>query len=60
MGLSYLWDTNTVIYYLQNNFSLEGEKLIDNIVDNYQPTISVITEIELYAGNLLLKVTLFY
>ena len=47
MGVKYLWDTNTVIYYLQNNFLPAGEKLIDNIVDNYQPAISVITEIEL-------------
>jgi predicted nucleic acid-binding protein len=47
MGLNYLWDTNTVIYYLQKNFPLAGEEFIDNIVDNFQPIISVITEIEL-------------
>ncbi|HTK21149.1 MAG TPA: type II toxin-antitoxin system VapC family toxin [Mucilaginibacter sp.] len=47
MGLKYLWDTNTVIYYLQNQFSVSGEKFIDNVVDNSQPVISVITEIEL-------------
>jgi len=47
MGLKYLWDTNTVIYYLQNQFSISGEKFIDNVVDNSQPAISVITEIEL-------------
>lgn len=47
MGIKYIWDTNTVIYYLQNNFPSDGEKLIDNIADNYQPAISIISEIEL-------------
>jgi len=47
MGLKYLWDTNIVVYFLQNNFNRSGEKLIDNIATLYQPAISVITEIEL-------------
>ena len=47
MGLKYLWDTNIVIYYLQNQLSKSGEEFIDNTALNFQPTISVITEIEL-------------
>ena len=52
MGLKYLWDTNTVIYYLQNQFSTSGEKFINNTALNYQPIISVITEIELLCWNM--------
>ncbi len=47
MGLKYLWDTNTVIYYLQKTLPLTGEELIDNILNSYQPAVSVITEMEL-------------
>jgi predicted nucleic acid-binding protein len=47
MGIKYLWDTNTVIYYLQQQFSLPAEKLIDDILRDSGPSISVITEIEL-------------
>jgi predicted nucleic acid-binding protein len=47
MGLKYLWDTNAVIYYLQNDFSEGAQELMNNIINEYQPTISVITEIEL-------------
>lgn len=47
MGISYLWDTNTVIYYLQQQFSLEAEKFMDCIVEDSFPCISPITEIEL-------------
>ena len=47
MGLNYIWDTNTVIYYFNRNFPLPGEKLIDQILVDYKPAISVITEIEL-------------
>jgi predicted nucleic acid-binding protein len=47
MGLKYLWDTNTVIYYLQKHFPAIQEKLMDDIINDYQPAISVITEIEL-------------
>jgi len=47
MGLKYIWDTNIVIYYLEKSFLLSGEKLIDNILNSYQPAISIITEIEL-------------
>ena len=31
MGVNFLWDTNTVIYYLQQQLSLPAEKLIDEI-----------------------------
>ena len=47
MGLKYTWDTNTVIYYLQNGLPPAGEELIDHILDSHQPVISVITEMEL-------------
>ncbi|HEY4196894.1 MAG TPA: type II toxin-antitoxin system VapC family toxin [Mucilaginibacter sp.] len=47
MGLKYLWDTNTVIYYLQKHFSADQEKLMDSVINDYQPAISIITEIEL-------------
>ena len=47
MGLNYVWDTNTVIYYLQKQLPLSGEDFIDNILNENQPAISVITEIEL-------------
>jgi predicted nucleic acid-binding protein len=47
MGISYLWDTNTVIYYLQQQFPLEAEKFIDRLTKDSFPCISAITEIEL-------------
>lgn len=47
MGLKYLWDTNTVIYYLQEKFPLSGEILMDEIVNDHRPAISIITEMEL-------------
>jgi predicted nucleic acid-binding protein len=47
MGLEFLWDTNTVIYYLQKQFPPDAEVFIDGIVEHNQPVISVITEIEL-------------
>jgi predicted nucleic acid-binding protein len=47
MGLKYLWDTNAVVYYLQNNFSETGQGLMNNIINTYQPAMSAITEIEL-------------
>lgn len=47
MGLKYLWDTNTAIYYLQKHFPQKQQELISNIINSYQPVISVITEIEL-------------
>ena len=48
MGIKYLWDTNTAIYYLQQQFPQVAEKLIDDIVEDYKIIISAITEIELY------------
>jgi predicted nucleic acid-binding protein len=47
MGIKYIWDTNTVIYYLQQQFPPLSEKLIDNIINESHPVISAITEIEL-------------
>jgi predicted nucleic acid-binding protein len=47
MGINYLWDTNTAIYYLQQQFPANAEKFIDNIILTDTPVISAITEIEL-------------
>jgi predicted nucleic acid-binding protein len=47
MGVKYLWDTNTVIYYLQQQFPPAAEQFIDESLKASLPIISVITEIEL-------------
>jgi predicted nucleic acid-binding protein len=47
MGIKYLWDTNTAIYYLQQQFSATAEKFMDDLVKEEQTVISAITEIEL-------------
>jgi hypothetical protein len=47
MGIKYLWDTNTAIYYLQQQFPPGAEKFIDDLLKEEQPVISAITEIEL-------------
>lgn len=47
MGIKYLWDTNTAIYYLQQQFPLGAEKFMDDLLKEQQPVISAITEIEL-------------
>ena len=47
MGIKYLWDTNTAIYYLQQQFPPSAEKFIDYTLSHSGPAISAITEIEL-------------
>lgn len=47
MGVKYLWDTNTVIYFLQNQFPPSAESFVDNTLSISPPAISAITEIEL-------------
>jgi hypothetical protein len=47
MGVKYLWDTNTVIYYLQKQFPDVSRNYINYLLKSGFPTISVITEIEL-------------
>lgn len=47
MGVEHLWDTNTAIYYLQQQFPPKAEKIIDDLLKDGQPFISAITEIEL-------------
>lgn len=47
MGIKYLWDTNTVIYYLQQQFTPQAELYIDDLISEVRPIISTITEIEL-------------
>jgi predicted nucleic acid-binding protein len=47
MGIKYILDTNTVIYYLQEQFPPLAEELMDKLLNEAGPVISVITEIEL-------------
>ena len=47
MGIRYLWDTNTAIYYLQQQFPPLAEKFMDDLLTEAPPCISAITEIEL-------------
>lgn len=47
MGVTYLWDTNTGIYFLQQQFPSSAEQFIDSTLSDSSPAISVITEIEL-------------
>ncbi|MEO5499796.1 MAG: type II toxin-antitoxin system VapC family toxin [Ginsengibacter sp.] len=47
MGIKYLWDTNTVIYYLQQLLPPNAEQFLDELNLQDKPTISAITEIEL-------------
>ena len=47
MGIKYLWDTNTVIYYLQQQFPESAERFMDDSIRETLPCISAITEIEL-------------
>jgi hypothetical protein len=43
MGVKYIWDTNTVIYYLQQQFPFSAEKFMDNLINEARPVISAIT-----------------
>ena len=47
MGIKYLWDTNTVIYFLQKQFPASAERFIDGTLEHSPPAISAISEIEL-------------
>lgn len=47
MGITHLWDTNTVIYYLQQQFPPHAEVFIDQLITQSNPAVSAITEIEL-------------
>ena len=47
MGVKYLWDTNTVIYYLQKQFPEIVRNYINGLLKSGFPTISVVTEIAL-------------
>ncbi|MDN5246789.1 type II toxin-antitoxin system VapC family toxin [Cardinium endosymbiont of Sogatella furcifera] len=47
MGVKYLWDTNTVIYYLQKQFPEVVRIYMHRLLKSGLPTISVVTEIEL-------------
>ena len=47
MGMNYLWDTNTAIYYLQQQFSVKAEKYIDGLLMTNKVSFSSISEIEL-------------
>ena len=51
MGITYLWDTNIVIYYLQQQFPPSAEKFMDQILETAIPSLSAIVEIELLCWN---------
>jgi predicted nucleic acid-binding protein len=51
MGIRYLWDTNTVIYFLQKQFPERAEAFIMRSLKEGQPCVSAITEIELLCWN---------
>ncbi|MEL6412496.1 MAG: hypothetical protein AAFQ08_00005 [Bacteroidota bacterium] len=46
MGMTYLWDTNIVIYYLQQQLSPAAERFIDSTLLYNTPALSVVSEIE--------------
>jgi predicted nucleic acid-binding protein len=48
MGITYLWDSNTAIYFLQKQFPPVTETFIEGLLAESLPTISAITEIELF------------
>lgn len=45
--MNHIWDTNTVIYYLQRQFPPKAEVFMDSVLAAGPPVISAITEIEL-------------
>ncbi len=45
--MKYLWDTNTAIHYLQNQFSPTAAKFMDSVLQADKAAFSVISEIEL-------------
>jgi predicted nucleic acid-binding protein len=47
MELKYLWDTNTVICYLQKNFPPDKQSLMSKIINDHPPAISAISQIEI-------------
>jgi len=44
--VSYIFDTNVIIDYIQGNFSDEGAAFVESLLFENVPNISVITEIE--------------
>jgi len=51
MGISYLWDTNTAIYYLLQLFSKEAEDFMDGILKTVLKNFiadSVVFELDQY------------
>lgn len=47
MGITYLWDTNIVVYYLQDQLPPKASLFIQDIIETSSPCISAITEMEL-------------
>jgi predicted nucleic acid-binding protein len=45
--MNYIFDTNTVIYYLQKQFPENARNFVNNLLAEETPHLSVITEIEL-------------
>jgi hypothetical protein len=57
MEINYLWDTNTAIYFLQDQFPKHAAQYIDRILVDEQPAISVISEMDYFAGIQLILMT---
>lgn len=51
MGIDYIWDTNSVIYFLQNQLTKKATDFLEKFQEDKIPIISVITEIELLCWN---------
>lgn len=49
--MSYLWDTNILIYYLQEQLPKHAEAFIDQVLSEGVPFVSAISEIELLSWN---------
>jgi predicted nucleic acid-binding protein len=47
MGMKYLWDTNIIICFLQQQLSPQAVDFVDELLMTDRPCFSVITEIEL-------------
>lgn len=55
MGVTHLWDTNTAIYYMQQQFPPNAEEFINDLLKDGLPVISAITEMNCFAGKRITK-----
>jgi len=54
MGIKYLWDANTAIYYLQQHFPPKAEQFMDESLQEGPPCISIIAATALVYGLVLI------